>query len=464
VQSLKDILCEEKQNAMVIFKKAVPRRKFLRGVGAAIALPMLDAMVPALGRADTSPKIRLGMVYVPNGMWPMDRWTPKVEGGGFEITPTLEPLARFKNQLVVVSGLEHPSAMTLPNEGPQDHARAGGTYLTGCRIKPTQGKDYQAGISMDQIAAKDLCKDTQLKSLEVGLFADVTKSTCDTGWSCVYNDTLCWSSPTTPLPMESNPRALFERLFGDTDSTDRAERLARIQEQRSILDWVMQDAASFAKQIGPTDRAKLTEYLDSVRDIERRIQVAEAQSNRQLPKLERPTGVPASLDAYAKLMFDLNVLVYQADMTRVSTFMMAYEGGTGTRSYPELGISEVHHSLSHHQNDLDTIEQLFQINLYHMQLFAYFVDRLRSTPDGDGNLLDHTLLLYGSALSNGNGHDHTNLPALLVGGAAGRIKGGRHLRFPNQPMTNLFLTMLDRIGVNVDKVGDSTGKLDLLAV
>jgi len=302
---------------MMVFKKAVPRRKFLQGAGVTIALPFLDAMVPALSKAAT-PKLRMGTVYVPNGMWPMDKWTPTTEGA-FEITPTLAPLAPFQNQLVVVSGLEHPSAMTLPNEGPQDHARAGGTYLSGVRIKPTVGKDYRGGISMDQIAAAELCKDTQLRSLEIGLFADVTKSTCDTGWSCVYNDTLCWSSPTTPLPLESNPRALFERLFGDTDSTDRAERIARIQEQRSILDWVLQDAASFAKQIGPSDRAKLAEYLDSVRDVERRIQIAEAQSDRVLPKVERPIGVPASLDAYAKLMFDMLVLVYQADLTRVST-------------------------------------------------------------------------------------------------------------------------------------------------
>jgi len=445
---------------MIIFKKAVPRRTFLRGAGAALALPMLDAMIPALSKADTASKTRLGIVYVPNGMWPMDKWTPKSEGV-LELSETLQPLAAVKNQLVVVTGLEHPSAMTLPNEGAQDHARAGGTYLTGVRIKPTIGKDYRTGISVDQVAAKAICKDTQLTSLEVGLFADVTKGTCDSGWSCVYNDTLCWSSPTTPLPMESNPRALFERLFGDTESTDRSERLARIRQQRSLLDWVLQDAASFAKEIGPSDRAKLSEYLDSVRDVERRIQIAETQSDRTLLKIDRPAGVPPSFEAYAKLMLDLNVLVYQADLTRVSTFMMAYEGGTGTRAYPEIGISEVHHSLTHHENNPEKIDQLFQINLYHMQMFAYFVDKLRSTPDGDGSLLDHSLLFYGSALSNGNGHDHSNLPALLAGGASGRLKGGRHLIFPKQPMTNLYLAMLDKVGAHTDKLGDSTEMLAL---
>jgi hypothetical protein len=445
---------------MVIFKKAVPRRKFLRGVGAAIALPMLDAMVPALAKAAaTAPKLRMGTIYVPNGCWPMDKWTPKVEGTAFEVTPTLEPLRPFRDQLLVVSGLEHPSAMTLPNEGPQDHARAGGTYLTGVRIKPTEGKDYRGGVSWDQIAASEICKDTQLRSLELGLFGDVTKSTCDTGWSCVYNDTLCWSSPTTPLPMETNPRALFERLFGDTDSTDRAERTARIKEERSILDWVLQDAASLAKDIGPRDRHKLTEYLDSLRDVERRIQIAESEANRDVPKMERPAGVPPAFSEYAKLMFDLNVLVFQADMTRVSTFMMAYEGGTGTRSYPELGISEVQHSLTHHMNDQEKIDKLFLINHFHVQLLAHFVEKLRNTPDGDGSLLDHTVLQYGSALSNGNGHDHSNLPLILVGGACGRIKTGQHLRVPAQPMTNLYMAMLDKAGVHVEKMGDSTGML-----
>jgi hypothetical protein len=449
---------------MVIFKKSIPRRTFLKGACTAIALPLLDAMVPALGRAAASKApTRFGVVYVPNGMWPMDKWTPKAEGA-LELTPTLAPLAPYRDRLLVVSGLAQKEAIALVSEGAQDHARASATYLNGVRMKPTGGKDLRAGTSIDQLAAKELGKDTELTSLEVGLFADVTKGTCDSGWSCVYNNTLCWRTPSTPLPMESNPRALFERLFGDTDSTDRTERLARIQEQRSILDWVVNDAASFAKNIGPGDRAKLNEYLDSVRDIERRIQVAEQQSNSGLEKFDKPAGVPASLEQYAKLMFDLNALAYQADLTRVSTFMMAYEGGTGTRSYPELGISDVHHSLTHHMNEADKIDKCFQINLYHVKLFAHFLEKLQSIPDGDGTVLDHTTLLYGSALSNGNGHDHTNLPTLLVG-ARDLFKGGRHLRYPQgTPMTNLFLTMLDKFGAHMEKFGDSTGKLDLLSV
>jgi hypothetical protein len=453
---------------MMIFKKAIPRRRLLRGLGATLALPLLDGMIPAFAApADTAVKspTRLGICYVGNGMWPMDRWTPKTEGAGFELTPTLKALAPYRDQLLVLSGLAQKEALPAPGEGPQDHSRATATYLTGIHPKPTGGKDYRAGITMDQIAAKELGKDTQMASLEVSLCPTDVTGLCEVSWTCVYLSTLAWRTPTTPLPMESSPRALFERLFGDNDSTDRAVRLARIQEQRSILDWVIEDVSGLAKELGGSDRVKLTEYLDTIRDVERRIQIAENQSNRELPTLDRPNDIPVSYEDYAKLMIDLQVLAFKTDLTRVITFMMTREGGAGDRPYTEIGISDVHHPLSHHQNNSAAIDKLFQINLYHMKMFAYFLEKLRSTPDGDGNLLDHTIMTYGAGLENANIHQHTNLPLLLAGGGGGKIKGGRHVRYPDgTPMTNLHLTLLDKLGIPMEKFGDSTGKLDLLSV
>ncbi len=452
----------------MIFKKAIPRRTFLRGMGATLALPLLEGMVPAFAtsaEAAVTEPVRLGIVYAPNGMWPMEQWTPKAEGPGFELTPTLEPLAPFRDRLLVLSGLAHKEAFPREGDGGAEHSRAMATYLTGVRPKTTEGKDFRTGISMDQIAAEKLGKDTQLASLELSLFVGDLVGTCEAGVTCTYLNTLCWRTSTTPLPMESNPRSVFERLFGDSDSTDRAERLARIRERRSILDGVTEAMAILLTGIGPSDRAKLTEYLDAVRDIERRIQIAEEQSNREVPAFERPEGVPVALEEYVKLMFDLQVLAYQTDLTRVITFAMGREGPFGSRAYPELGISDLHHTLSHHQNIPAAVEKLSRINVYHAKLFAYFLEKLRSTPDGDGSLLDHTMLLYGSALSNGNVHQHNNLPLLLVGGAGDQIKGGRHIRYPDgTAMTNLLLTMLDKLAVPVDKLGDSTGKLDLLSV
>jgi hypothetical protein len=454
---------------MMIFKKAIPRRRLLRGLGATLALPLLDGMVPALAApADTAAvksPTRLGICYTGNGMWPMDRWTPKTEGAGFELTPTLKALAPYRDQLLVLSGLAQKEALAAPGEGPQDHSRATSTYLTGIHPKPTGGKDYRAGVTMDQIAAKELGKDTQMASLEVSLCPTEVTGLCEVSWTCVYLSTLAWRTPTTPLPMESSPRALFERLFGDNDSTDRAVRLARIQEQRSILDWVIEDASSFIKELGGSDRVKLTEYLDTIRDVERRIQIAENQSNREVPKLDRPSDVPVSYEDYAKLMIDLQVLAFKTDLTRVTTFMMTREGGAGDRPYTEIGISDVHHTLSHHQNSAAAIDKLFQINVYHMKMFAYFLEKLRSTPDGDGNLLDHTMMTYGSGLENANIHQHSNLPLVLAGGGGGKIKGGRHIRYPDgTPMTNLHLALLDKLGIPMEKFGDSTGKLDLLSV
>jgi hypothetical protein len=450
---------------MVIFKKAIPRRTFLRGLGTAIALPMLDAMVPACARAAGKSPIRLGIVYVPNGMWPMDKWTPKAEGAAFEITPILEPISNFRDKLTVVTGLAHKEGLAIPSDPGAPHAHTFATFLTGVRPKATSGKDFQVGVSMDQVAAQKLGKETQLASLEVSLFSSDLVGNCEPGFTCTYVNTLSWRTPTTPLPMEHNPRALFERLFGDSDNTDRAARLARIREQRSILDGVTKLASRFMGDIGPSDRAKLTEYLDAIRDTERRIQIAEKEADHEVPSVERPAGTPASFEDYAKLMMDLQVLTYQTDLTRVITFAMEHEGGGGSRAYPEIGIPDQHHTLSHHQNSSVSIDKLFQIHRYHMRLFAYYLERLRSVPDGDGNLLDNTILLYGSGLSDGNSHLHENLPMILVGGAGGKIKGGRHLRFPDgTAMTNLHLTVLDKLGVPVEKLGDSTGKLDLLSV
>ena len=450
---------------MMIFNKAIPRRTFLGGLGTTLALPLLDAMVPSFARgAQTAatPIKRLSIVYLPNGVM-MDKWTPAAEGAGFELTPILEQLAPFRNQMLVLTGLAHGTGRALPGENTGDHARAGATYLTGVHPRKTEGADTEAGISMDQIVAQELGKQTQLASLELCMDTPELLGQCEAGYTCAYMNTICWRTPTTPMPMEDRPRVVFERLFGDSDSTDPAVRLRRIQRDRSILDSVTEKAARLLADLGPTDQAKLTEYLEAIRDVERRIQLAEEQSSRELPTLERPPGVPSTFTEHVKLMFDLQVLAYQTDMTRVITFMLGRE--FGGRTYPEINIPEGHHSLTHHMYKKDKIDKVIEINLYHAKHFAYFLDRLRSTPDGDGSLLDHMLVLYGGGLSDGNSHLHDNLPTMLVGGAAGQLKGGRHLRYPKDtPATNLQLTMMDMLGVPMDNLGDSTGKLNLLSV
>jgi hypothetical protein len=450
---------------MMIFKKAIPRRAFLQGIGATIALPRLNAMVPAFATAaEAKTPVRLGTVFVGNGMWPMDKWTPKTEGAGFELTPTMEPLAPFRDQLLVVSGLASKEGFPKPGDPSGEHMRASTTFLTG--VRPQIQGDAHAGVSMDQIAAAKFGGETQLASLEVSLMGNhELVGVCENNASCLFVDTISWRTPTTPLPMETNPRSVFERLFGDVDSTDRTEQLARMRQQRSILDGMLQDTKKLLSTTDAADHAKLTEYLDAIRDIERRIQVAEEQSNREVPKVDRPSGIPASFDDYAKLMMDLQALAFQADLTRVITFMMSREGPTGGLSYPQIGVPDNHHNISHHQNDPAKIEKLFRINVYNVKLFSYFLQKLKSTPDGDGNLLDHTILLYGSSLSNGNGHQFDNLPVLLAGGGGGQIKGGRHVRYPvDTAMTNLHLALLDKIGVPVEKLGDSSGELNLLSM
>jgi hypothetical protein len=449
---------------MLIFKKSLPRRAVLKGLGASIALPLLDAMIPALAKpAETfKPPNRLGVVFVPNGMWPMDKWTPGTEGA-LEMTPTLAPLTAFRDRLVVVSGLAQKEALPQPGDPTSEHMRASGTFLTGVRPKQIKGEAY-GGISVDQVAAQTLGKNTQLASLEMSMMANHDLvGVCQNNLSCLFVNTLCWKNSTTALPMATNPRTVFERLFGDVDTTDRQEQLVRLREQKSVLDGMKQRASSMLDEIGAGDRARLDEYVDSIRDIERRIQIAEAQSDREMPQLQRPVGVPANFDEYYKMMVDLQVVAYQADLTRVLTFMMGREGPDGGLAYPHIGVPDVHHNISHHGGDPVKVEKLFRINQYHAANFGYFLQKLRSVREGEGTLLDHAVILYGSSLANANVHQDDNLPIMLAGGANGRLKGGRHVRVPDRtPLTNLHLALLDMVGAPVDKLGDSVGKLDQL--
>ena len=449
---------------MMIFKKSIPRRTFLRGAGAALALPLLESMSPALaGAADpalTRPQ-RLGFVYVPNGII-MDNWTPDSVGTQFDLKPTMEPFAAFRDQFTIITGLDHNTAEPLPGEGEvAPHERAGATFLTGVHPE-RQGR---VGISIDQIVAKELGKHTQLASMELGLDGSDVVGQCERGWSCAYLHTLSWRSETNPLPTENQPRAVFERMFGDSDTTDPSERLDRIQKSRSLLDSVTEAAGRMMDGLGARDRGKLSEFLDAIRDIERRIQTAEvetseAQTSRELPQFARPAGIPASFDNHAKLMFDLQVLALQTDLTRVITFMMGRE--QADRTYREIGIADAHHPLTHHQNDPEKIAKVVRINKFHAQQFAYYLEKLRATRDGDGTLLDHSMILYGGCISDGNKHLHQNIPLLLAGGAGKKLHGGRHLKFPaGTPATNLFLTMLDKLNVPLDRFGDSTGRLDI---
>ncbi len=445
---------------MVVLRKSIHRRAFLRGSGAALALPLLDAMFPALAvSAERERPIRLSFIEVPNGIM-MDKWTPKTEGA-LTITPVLEPLAKFKDRMLILSGLDQHQAEAFANEVGGDHPRACTAWLTGAHARMTSGADLRAGISVDQVAAREFSKYTQLASLEIGLESAEVVGACESAYSCAYYNTISWRNETTPLPMENRPRAIFERLFGDSGSTDPKIRMARTKENRSILDAVAEDVTRLRGRLGRADRGKIDQYLEAVRDVERRIQLAESQGAPKLPQLGGPIGIPVAFSEYYRLMADLQVLAWQTDMTRVCTFQIGHE--MSGRAYPEVGFGDAHHSVTHHQGDPEKIAKTTQINIFHTKMLAYYLEKLRATPDGDGSLLDHSMIVYGSALSDGNLHLYTDLPVLLVAGGVKRIKGGRHVRYRGGvPMTNLLLTMLDRAGVpHVDKLGDSTGRLDI---
>jgi hypothetical protein len=416
-------------------------------------------MIPALTaqtRTAAAPKLRLGFVYVPHGAV-LDKWTPIGDGSNFQLNQIMAPLEPFKQQLVVVSGLANKAAESQ-GDGGGDHARSGPSFLSGVHPKRTEGEDVRAGITIDQIAAQHISQDTPLPSLELGTEDTGLVGVCDVGYSCAYMNSIAWRSPSLPLPMEINPRVVFERLFGD--GSNAAERAQRKTEDRSILDSVTREAAQLNSGLGQRDRTIVTEYLDNVREIERRIQKAEKQVASQVEVPDSPIGVPESFDEHAKLMFDLQVLAYRAEITRVSTFMLARD--LSQRTFPQIGVPEPHHSVSHHGNNPAQIAKLAKINTYHASLMAYFFDKLRATPDGDGNLLDHSMIMYGSSMSNPNEHNHFPLPLLVAGGGAGQLKSGRHLKFPERtPIANLLLAVLDKSGIHMDTLGDSTGKLEI---
>jgi hypothetical protein len=444
-----------------ITRKHLPRRAFLRSMaGASIALPLLDCMIPsmtALAATAASPKSRLGFIYVPHGAV-MDKWTPAAEGAGFEFTPILSPLEPWRERMVIVTGLANKAAESQ-GDGGGDHARSAASFLSGVHPKRTEGEDIHAGMTIDQIAAEKIGQDTPLPSLELGTEDTGLVGVCDVGYSCAYMNSIAWRTPGTPLPMEINPRVVFERLFGDGSSA--AERLVHKQEDRSILDSVTQETSHLKTGLGTRDKVRVDEYLDNVREIERRIQKAEKQAaDTSLPVPETPIGVPESFDEHAKLMFDLQALAYQADITRVSSFMLARD--LSQRTFPQIGVPEPHHATSHHGNNPATIAKLAKINNYHISLLAYFIAKLKATPDGDGTLLDHSMILYGSSMSNPNEHNHFPLPLLLIGGASGQLKGGRHLKYPERtPMANMLLSVMEKSGIHMDKLGDSTGILEV---
>jgi len=443
---------------MMLFRNAIPRRTFLRGAGTALALPLLEAMRPAFASAaDGAPAAkRVSFFAVPNGII-MDKWTPAAVGSGFPITPVLEPLTAFRDRMVVISGLANNEARKLEFEIAGDHPRACSAYLTAAHPKMTSGADIHCGVSVDQIAANELGKQTPLPSLEIGLETPMIGA-CESAYSCVYYNTISWRGPETPLPMENRPRAVFERLVGD--STDPDERRARIQENRSILDLVSEDLKRLLRSVGQSDRLKLVQYSEAIRSVEQQIRVAEQQAPEKLPDMEKPIGIPEKFSEYARLMLDLQVLAFQGNMTRVATFMVGHE--MGGRAYPELGFGDQHHSLTHHQGDQEKIAKVLQINIFHAKLYQYFLDRMRAVPEGDGSLLDHSLLVYGSPLSDGNMHLYRDLPVLLIAGTATGITGNRHVRYSDDmPMANLYLTLLDRLGVTVERFGDSTGRVAL---
>jgi len=436
-------------------RKHLSRRTLLRGMGVSLALPLLDSMLPAqtpLSKTAAASKSRLSCIYVPHGAT-MDKWTPAADGQAFEFTEILSPLEKFRDRVSIVSNLAHPAAGGVGSDAGADHARSAAVFLSG--VHPEQGSIH-VGSTIDQIAAQRIGQDTPLPSIELSI--EEVALSCGSGYACAYSNTISWKTPTTPLPMENNPQVVFEKLFGD--GSNNADRLARKQQSRSLLDSVMGQVASLQRELPASDRTRLSEYLDDVREIERRIQKAENQIPSDLKLPEAPVGVPESFDEHFKIMYDLQVLAFRAEITRVATLMYARD--TSGAVYPQSGIRDGFHVASHHSNNRANMDKFALINKYHVEMLAYFLDKLKSTPDGDGNLLDHSMVLYGSSMSNGNQHDHDPLPVVLAGGASGQLNGGRHMTYaPHTPMSNLLLTMLDKLGIQAEKHGDSTGKLEI---
>jgi len=444
---------------MLVTKKALPRRTVLRGMGAMVALPFLGAMAPALtatAQTAASPIARLGFFYAPNGMF-LPNFHPTGNGGrNYQITPILTPLEKYREQMVVVSGLSN-NGIVSPNEGGGVHTRAHGGWLSGALPKRTEGADIEAGKTVDQYAADVLGKDTSLRSLELTSESNFTVGNCENGYSCTYQNSTSWRSPTTPLPHERDPRVVFQRLFGDGGSVE--ARLAQMQTDRSILDSVSENLGQLERRLGQSDRNTVDEYLTAVREIERRIQLTEQNNaSRPLPAVAQPAGIPEKYDDHVEMLFEMLALAYQADVTRVSCFQMARE--LSGRTYPDIGVPEGHHSVSHHQLNPHNIEQYTKISTHHVSLFAKLIERMHNTPDGDGTLLDHSIMMYGTGMGDGDHHTPYNLPVILVGGGCGQLEGGRHMKYAmHTPFMNLGLTLLDKVGVHVDQISDSTGLL-----
>jgi len=441
---------------MVITKMAMPRRTFLRGMGVAMGLPLLDGMVPALSamsKTAAATTLRAGFFYVPNGII-MESWLPKGGTTDFELSSTLSPLADFRKDLVVVEGLSNHEATRGTGAGA--HSKCQTTWITGVACKETEGADIGAGISLDQHAASRLGADAPLRSLEICTEPSFLGAVCEQGLSCVYHNTFSWRTPTTPLPMENNPRVIFERLFGEGGTS--AERLSQVQKNRSILDWVLEDMQRLQKQLGPGDRLVVNEYLEAIRDVERRIQQEEQRGASEVALGTPPVGVPESEDDHTRLLLDLVFLAYQADVTRVVSYMVRREESQAT--YPQIGVSEAHHNISHHAGNPDKMAMVSKINQHHVTLFRHLLEKMRTTADGDGSLLDHSVFLYGAGMGDGNLHNPHLLPVLLVGGAGGRLKGGRYLKYSeNTPLMNLGLSLLDKLDLRVERIGDSTERL-----
>jgi hypothetical protein len=443
---------------MFISKIALDRRSFLRGVGATLALPLLDAMSPAFA-ATRKAVPRLSFMYTPNGA-NMAQWTPAGSGKGFTFSPTLKSLEPFRERVNVLSGLALHSADRM-NDGAGDHSRATGAFLSGCHAKRTQGADLFLGITADQIAAKSLGKDNLLPSLELGIDDRKVSPLCDEGYTCTYSNTLSWSSATTPLPVENDPRLVFERLFGE--GGDAKQRGIRLRENRSILDSVTGEMKQLQASLGTPDRQRVDQYFDAIRQVELRLQRVEAQNSESptfVTGMSRPLGAPEKFEDHIRLMFDLQVLAFQSDITRITTLMFA--GERSGRSYPQAGVPDSHHSVSHHDNNPEKLAKVARIDTFHVQQLAYFLGKLHDTPDGDGTLLDNSMLMYGAGISNGNVHDHSPLPVLLCGGGAGKLEGGRHIAYKNEPpLSNVLRSVLDQVDVHIDRLGESTGVAEL---